>query len=64
LGVANNIPNKAILNTMTSIRLAGEAITSLSKKAWEQFKKQNRVTDYFERKDSHNQKYRKTEGSN
>jgi endo-1,4-beta-D-glucanase Y len=64
LGVANNIPNKAILNTMTSIRLAGEAITSLSRKAWEQFKKQNRVTDYFERKDSHNQKFRKTEGPN
>ena len=64
LGVANNIPNKAILNTMTSIRLAGEAITSLSRKAWEQFKKQNRVTDYFERKDSYNQKYRKTEGPN
>jgi len=64
LGVANNIPNKAILNTMTSIRLAGEAITSLSRKAWEQFKKKNRVTDYFERKDRHNQKYRKTEGSN
>ena len=39
LGVANNIPNKAILNTMTSMRLAGEAITSLSRKAWEQFKK-------------------------
>ena len=64
LGVANNIPNKAILNTMTSIRLAGEAITSLSRKAWEQFRKQNRVTDYFERKDGHNQKYRKTVGSN
>ena len=27
LGVANNIPKKAILNTMTSMRLAGEAIT-------------------------------------
>ena len=32
LGVANNIPNKAILNKMTSIRLAGEAITSPSRK--------------------------------
>ena len=63
LGVANKIPNKAILNTMTSIRLAGEAITSLSRKAWDQFKKQNRVTDYFERKDSHKLKYRKTEGT-
>ena len=39
LGVTNNIPNKAILNTMTSMRLAGEAITSLSRKACEQFKK-------------------------
>ena len=27
LGAPNNIPNKAILNTMTSIRLAGEAIS-------------------------------------
>ena len=39
LGVANNNTNKAILNTMTSMRLEGEAITSLSRKAWEQFKK-------------------------
>ena len=39
LGVANNIPNKAILNKMTSMRLAGEAIISLSRKAREQFKK-------------------------
>jgi hypothetical protein len=54
LGVPNNIPNKAILNTMTSIRLAGEAITQLSRKAWEQFKKQNRVTDYFDRRDGKN----------
>ena len=27
LGAPNNIPNKAILNTMTSMRLAGEAIS-------------------------------------
>jgi hypothetical protein len=54
LGAPNNIPNKAILNTMTSIRLAGEAITQLSRKAWEQFKKQNRVTDYFDRRDGKN----------
>jgi hypothetical protein len=27
LGVPNNIPYKAIINTMTSMRLAGEAIT-------------------------------------
>ena len=35
LGAANNIPNKAILNTMTQIRLAGDAITYLSKNTWE-----------------------------
>ena len=39
LGAPNNIPNKAILNTMTSMRLAGEAITHLSRSAWEHFKK-------------------------
>ena len=39
LGVPNNVTNKAILNTMTSMRLAGEAITYLSKNAWEQFEK-------------------------
>ena len=58
LGLSNNIPNKAILNTMTSMRLAGEAITQLSKKAWEQFRKQNRVTDYFDRRDGKNYKHR------
>ena len=39
LGAPNNIPNKAILNTMTSMRLAGEAITQLSKSTWEHFKR-------------------------
>ena len=39
LGAPNNISNKAILNTMTSMRLAGDAITNLSKSAWEQFRK-------------------------
>ena len=36
LGAPNTISNKAILNTMTSMRLAGEAITNLSKSTWEQ----------------------------
>jgi hypothetical protein len=31
----NHIPNKAILNTMTSMRLAGDAITHLARGAWE-----------------------------
>jgi hypothetical protein len=35
LGVSNMISNRAILNTMTSIRLAGEVINYLSKEAWE-----------------------------
>jgi hypothetical protein len=44
LGLPNNITNRAILNTMTSMKLAGEAITRLSRSTWEQYKKQNRVT--------------------
>ena len=35
LGVSNMISNRAILNTMTSIRLAGEVTNYLSKEAWE-----------------------------
>ena len=39
LGIGNMISNKAILNTMTSIRLAGEVVNYLSKEAWEQFRR-------------------------
>ena len=46
--IGNNIPNKAILNTMTNIRLAGEVINYLSKGAQDEFKTQNRLTKYFE----------------
>ena len=46
------ISNKVILNTLTSIRLAGEVVNYLSKEAWEQFKRQNRVTAFFEKKES------------
>jgi hypothetical protein len=35
LGIGNIISNRAILNTMTSIRLAGEVVNYLSKDAWE-----------------------------
>jgi hypothetical protein len=52
LGVGNMIPNRAILHTMTSIRLAGEVVNYLSKEAWEQYRKQNRVTAFFEKKES------------
>ena len=46
------IPNRAILHTMTSIRLAGEVVNFLSREAWEQYRKQNRVTAFFEKKES------------
>ena len=46
------ISNKVILNTMTSIRLAGEVVNYLSKEAWEQFRRQNRVTAFFNKKES------------
>ena len=46
------ISNIVILNTMTSIRLAGEVVNYLSKEAWEQFRRQNRVTAFFEKKES------------
>jgi len=52
LGVSNMISNKAILNTMTSIRLAGEVVYYLSKEAWTQFRKQNRVTSFFDKKET------------
>ena len=37
--IGNNIPNKAILNTMTNIRLAGEVINYLSRSAQDEFRK-------------------------
>ena len=52
LGIGNMISNKAILNTMTSIRLAGEVTNYLSKEAWEQFRRQNRVTAFFNKKEN------------
>ena len=35
LRIGNMIPNRAILHTMTSIRLASEVVNYLSKDAWE-----------------------------
>ena len=46
--IGNNITNKAILNTMTNIRLAGEVVNYLSRRAQDEFRRQNRVTKYFE----------------
>ena len=50
LGVGNMVSNKAILNTMTSIRLAGEVVNYLSKEAWVQYRRQIRVTSFFDKK--------------
>ena len=52
LGIGNMISNRAIYNTMTSKRLAGEVVNYLSKEAWEQFRRQNRVTAYYDKKET------------
>jgi len=49
--VGNGVSNKAILNTMLSIRLAGEAIQHLARGAWEESRRQTRLTSYFESDD-------------
>ena len=54
LGVGNMVSNKAILNTMTSIRLAGEVVNYLSREAWVQYRRQNRVTSFFDKKEAEN----------
>jgi hypothetical protein len=36
------------------MRLAGDAITHMAKGAWEQFQKQHRVTQYFEKHEDAN----------
>ena len=46
------VSNKVILNTMTSIRLAGEVVNYLSREAWEEFGRQNRVTAFFNKKET------------
>ena len=54
LGVSNIVSNKAILNTMTNIQLAVEVVNYLSKEAWVQFRRQNRVTSFFDRVETEN----------
>ena len=46
--IGNNITNNAILNTLINIRLAREVVSYLSKGAQDEFRRQNRVTKYFE----------------
>ena len=49
LFLPNTISNKAILNTMTSIRLAGEAIGNLAQRTREEAERQKKITSYFEK---------------
>ena len=46
--IGNNISNRAILNTMTNIRLAGEVVYYLSREAQNEYRRQHRVTQYFD----------------
>jgi hypothetical protein len=48
LSLPNNISNNAILHTMTNIRLAGEAISSLASRTRDESQRQNRLTTYYE----------------
>ena len=47
--IGNDIPKAVVLNTMTNIRLAGEVIHYLSREAWNEYRRQNRVTKYFDK---------------
>ena len=49
LRIGNDIPNSAVINIMTSTRLAGEVIHYLSREAWTEYRRQSRVTKYFDR---------------
>ena len=49
LFLPNTISNKAILNTMTSIRLAGEDIGNLAQHIREEAERQKKITSYFEK---------------
>ena len=58
------VSNKVILNTMTSIRLAGEVVNYLSREAWEQFRRQNRVTAFFNKKETEDSTRVRNENNN
>ena len=46
--IGNDIPNTVILNTMTNIRLAGDVVYYLSREVWSEYRRQHRVTKYFD----------------
>ena len=49
--LSNSISNKAILNTMSIIRLAGEAIENLVKRMREDAERQRRITSFYDGKE-------------
>jgi len=49
LFLQNTISKKAILNTMTSIRLAGETIDNLAHHKREEAERQKKITSYFKK---------------
>ena len=56
LFVGSGISNKAILNTMTSIRLAVDAIRLIARKVWEDGRRQTRLTSYFDNEEYSSEK--------
>ena len=46
--IGNDISNRAILNTMTNIRLAGEVIYYFSREAQNEYRRQHRMTQFFD----------------
>ena len=47
--IGNDIPNAVVLNTMTNIRLAVELIHYMPREAWNEYRRQDRVTKYFDK---------------
>ena len=62
LSLPNNISNNAILHTMTSIRLAGEAISSLADRTRDESQRQNRLTTYYETRNDQTMEIRNDQG--
>ncbi len=49
--VGSCISNKVILNTKTSIRLAGDSITWIARKMLEDARRQTRLKSYFDKEE-------------
>ena len=46
----NNITSRAVNNILTQMRPAWSVVERLAAKTWRMFKKQNSVTEYYEKK--------------